>query len=106
MLMLRLQRVGKKKQPSYRLIVSEKAKDPQAGYTEALGNYNPLANPKVVAFKKERILYWMSKGAQPSPTVHNLLLKEGIITTGKKKKSVFISKRRKETMEKEKIEKK
>ncbi len=105
MLMLRFQRVGKKKQPTYRLIVSEKAKDPQAGHTEALGNYNPLLKSKAPSLNKERILYWISKGAQPSPTVHNLLVKEGILT-GKKKKSVFLSKRRKEEMEKEKGEKK
>lgn len=93
MLMIRLQRMGKKKQPTYRLIVSEKSKDPQGRNLEILGQYNPLAKPKVIAFKNDRVLYWMGKGAQPSETVHNLLVKTGVVV-GKKKQVVHISKRR------------
>lgn len=74
MLSIRLSRVGKKKMPSYRLIVTEKARDPWGKVLEQLGTYDPLAKPKKVAFDLERVKYWMSKGAQPSATVHNLLI--------------------------------
>lgn len=104
MLIIRLQRLGKKKQPTYRLIVSEKHKDTQAGSLEILGHYNPTVNPKVKEFKTERINYWIQKGAQLSDTVHNLLLEAGIVE-GKKKKSVYLSdKRRAKITEKVKVE--
>lgn len=86
--------MGKKKQPSYRLVVSEKTRDTQAGSHELLGFYDPIRQPKVIEFKKERILYWISKGAQASNTVNNLLIKQGIIE-GKKRKSVALSTARK-----------
>lgn len=93
MLTIRLQRVGKTKKPAYRLIISEKARDTQDRYLELLGSFNQAvkANPFIV--KADRVKYWLGKGAQTSPTVHNLLLKAGIIT-GKKQKAVFISKKR------------
>lgn len=103
MLIIRLQRLGKKKQPTYRLIVSEKHKDTQAGSLEILGHYNPTVNPKIKEFKTERIKYWLQKGAQLSDTVHNLLLEAGIVE-GKKKKSVYLSnKRRAKIAEKVKV---
>lgn len=101
MLCIRLQRIGKKKQPIYRLIVSEKTKDTQAGSLEILGMYNPMTNPKQIELKKERIQYWIGVGAQPSPTVSNLLVREGVVKV-KKQKSVFISKKRAEKIEKKK----
>lgn len=91
--MIRLQRIGKLKQPTYRLVVSEKARDTQAGSLEILGEFNPLLKEKAVTFKEDRIKYWMSKGAQPSETVHNILIDLGIIS-GKKKGKVNISKKR------------
>lgn len=97
MLMIRLQRVGKKKQPSYRLIVSDKRKDTQAGSLEILGHYNPLANPKVIKIDAERVKYWLSVGAQPSDTVHNMLVRQEIIA-GKKRRVVTISNTRKAKM--------
>ena len=93
MICIRLQRIGKKKQPIYRVIVSDKHKDTQAKSLEILGNYNPVTQPKQIELKKDRIEYWLSVGAQPSPTVNNLLVKEGILKA-KKQKSVFISKKR------------
>src|SRR4030042_2594876 len=92
-LIIRLQRVGKKNQPSYRIILAEKTYPVQGKFIEILGNYNPRLKTKV--FKKERLLYWISKGAQKSPTVHNLLVSEKIIEgpkvkawTPKKKKKI------------------
>ena len=101
MLTIRLSRIGKKKQPSFRLLISEKHKDPWGDYLELLGNFNPRS--KELNLKAERIKYWLGKGAQVSNTVHNLLLKAGVIS-GKKKKAVFISKARKEKIAGEKAE--
>lgn len=77
MLVIRLQRVGKKNQPSYRVVLAEKTSPVKGKFIEILGNYNPRSKTK--AFKKDRILYWTSKGAKTSPTVHNLLVSEKIV---------------------------
>ncbi len=74
MLSIRLSRVGKKKMPSYRLIVTEKTRDPWGKVLEQLGTYDPLSKPRKIDFNLDRIKYWMSKGAQPSTTVHNMLI--------------------------------
>jgi small subunit ribosomal protein S16 len=105
MLCIRLQRIGKKKQPIYRFIVSDKHKDTQANSIEIVGLYNPITQPKQLELKKDRIEYWLSVGAQPSPTVHNILLKEGMVK-GKKEKAVFISKKRAAKLEAKKEAKK
>lgn len=89
MLTIRLQRNGKKGQPSYRLIISEKAKATNSSVLEYLGYYQPANKNKTLELNKERIQYWISKGAQTSETVNNLLVKEGIIE-GKKKKTFYI----------------
>ena len=77
MLKIRLQRVGKKNAPSYRVVLAEHTAPPQGKFQEILGFYNPRKKEK--SFKKERIEHWLSKGAQLSPTVHNLLVDEGIL---------------------------
>ncbi|MEA3272873.1 MAG: 30S ribosomal protein S16, partial [Patescibacteria group bacterium] len=92
MLSIRLSRVGKKKQPSYRIIVLDKRKDPWGDYLENLGFYNPRVKPKEIKLKEERIKYWLSVGAQPSATVHNLLVDAKIIE-GKKMKATIIKKK-------------
>ena len=91
--MIRLTRVGKKKQPEYRFIVSEKARDPWGKATEILGNMNPRTNPATVTLKKDRVEYWISKGAQCSETVWNILVDQGVVK-GDKRKVVSISKKR------------
>ena len=93
MLAIRLQRVGKKKKPTYRLIISEKARDTQGTYLENLGSFDPHRKENQFIPFTERITYWLSKGAQTSPTVYNLLLGAGIVK-GAKVKSVFLSKKR------------
>lgn len=93
MLTIRLQRVGKKKVASYRLVISEKARDTQDRYLELLGTFDPHAKENQFLPKADRIKYWMEKGAQTSPTVHNLLVKADVIK-GKKEKSVFLSRKR------------
>ncbi|KKQ40616.1 MAG: 30S ribosomal protein S16 [Candidatus Magasanikbacteria bacterium GW2011_GWA2_37_8] len=94
MLIIRLQRVGKKKFATYRLIISEKTRDTQGRYLENLGVYNP--HNKVDGFvpDTERIKYWLSKGAGCSDTINNLFVKAGIME-GKKKRKVNLSNKRK-----------
>jgi len=82
MLVIRFFRVGKKNQPFFKIVVTDKRKPTRAGrFVEELGTFNPLTKEKVL--KKERILYWISVGAQPSKSIHNLLISEKIIE-GKK----------------------
>jgi small subunit ribosomal protein S16 len=85
MLTIRLQRIGKKSQPSYRLIISEKARATNSSVLEYLGHYHPATKDKTIVLEKERIEYWLSKGATTSNTVHNLLVKNGIIKDKKVK---------------------
>ena len=91
MLTIRLQRIGKKNNPTYRLVISEKARDTQGRNLEILGSFNPHAKEGGLLPNTERIKYWLEKGAQTSNTVHNLFLKAGLIGGEKKKKSVYIS---------------
>lgn len=93
MLSIKLSRVGKKKSPSYRMLVLEKSKDPWGDFLENVGTYNPKTQPKEINLNAERIKYWISVGAQPTDTVFNLLVSQGIID-GKKRKASKISKKR------------
>jgi len=91
MLMIRLSRTGKPKQPYFRIIVSEKTKDPWGKYLEVVGNYNPRS--KQLEANKDRIAYWLTKGAQLTNSLHNLLVKVGIIE-GKTKRAYALTKKR------------
>lgn len=102
MLCLKLSRTGKKKQPTFRLIVTEKSRDPWGLHKEIIGNINLRGTEKVYALNKERIAYWLSVGAQPTPTVHNILVAQGIIKDEKKQKAVRLSTKRKAKLEKKK----
>jgi len=82
MLIMRLQRIGKKGQAYFRIIVTEHTKKPQGEYLELLGSYDP--HKKSLLVKQERIEHWMSKGVQLSPTVNNLLVNNKIIVADKK----------------------
>jgi len=81
MLIIRLQKVGKKHTATFRVVVTQKTAGPRRKYLELLGNLN--RKTKMLALNKERILYWISKGAQPSDSMHNLLISQGVIS-GKK----------------------
>lgn len=106
MLVIRLTRKGKKNQPSFRVVVTDKRRSAKGGRAvEDLGYKNPLT--KKVSLNKERILYWISKGAKPSATVNNLLVSEKIIEAKKvhvsklsKKKKAGLSAARAEADEK------
>lgn len=83
MLKIRLKRVGRKNDPSYRLVVVPSTTGPKSGNVlEVLGNYDPRRNVKEV--NGERVKHWISEGAQVSDTVHNILVSEKVIE-GKKK---------------------
>ncbi len=83
MLTIRLFRYGNKNNPTFRVCVSAKQKDTHGRYLESVGHYIPKSNPKVIQIDAERVNYWISQGAQPSPTVHNLLVSQGIIKSPK-----------------------
>ena len=81
--MIRLKRVGRKHDPSFRVVVTEKHLGTKSNkYKEVLGHYDARSDKKTL--HGERIKYWLSVGAQPSVTVHNLLVSAGIME-GKKK---------------------
>lgn len=81
MLSIRLQRRGRKHQPSYRVVVAERRSKLNAPAVEDLGFWNPIA--KEVNLNKERLLYWLRVGAQATATVHNLLVRQGILRAPK-----------------------
>ena len=85
MLTIRLSRIGKKNKPMYRLIISEKARDPYGRALEILGSYNPYT--KEFQVKEDRVKYWLSQGSGMSPTVNNLLVEKGVIKNEKVKAS-------------------
>ena len=78
MLRIRLTRIGKKKQPAFRLVVAEHSLAVKGKYLELLGHYMIAKQPKTVDLKKDRIEYWLSKGAQPSESAAALLKKHGV----------------------------
>ncbi len=75
MLMIRLARMGARKQPYYRVIVIEKERARNGRAVEIVGTYNPRTNPTSIDLKRDRIEYWVSKGAQLSDRVQKLFSK-------------------------------
>ena len=75
MLMIRLARVGARKQPHYRIVVIEKSRARNGRPVEVVGTYNPRTNPASVELKRDRLEYWVSKGAQMSERVGKLVSK-------------------------------
>ena len=86
MLILRLQRVGRRNNQAFRLVITDSRNSTKSGkFLEILGSYDPRHKGSFV-YKKERVLHWMSQGAQMSDTVHNFFVKEGVITGQKRSK--------------------
>lgn len=73
MLTIRLARIGKKKHPFYRVIVTEKTRPRNGRFVEIVGTYDPQKKPAIVQLNSERVQYWLGKGAQPSDTVRSLI---------------------------------
>ena len=76
---IRLKRMGKKKTPSYRVVVAD-ARSPRDGrIIEKLGWYNPLVEPSVIKIDEEKVLRWLRNGAQPTESVAQLLKRIGVL---------------------------
>ena len=80
MLRIRLRRVGKKGNPSYRIVVADSRAPRDGAYVEWIGNYDPMADPPAVTIKEDRAQAWLSQGAQPSDAVARILDWKGILT--------------------------
>jgi len=70
--------MGKKNRPHYRIVVAEHSAPVKGKIVESFGFFNPLVEPKVLEVKKDRLQYWMTKGAKPSDTVASLLKQHGV----------------------------
>ena len=73
MLAIRLRRAGSKKRPFFRVVVADSRAARDSSFVEILGHYNPRTKPALVDVNKDRVAYWMSKGAQPSDSVRTLI---------------------------------
>ncbi len=82
MVKIRLRRMGAKKQPTYRFVVTD-ARSPRDGrFIEIVGHYNPRTKPKTVVVDDDKVRGWLSKGAQPSEPVRRLLAERGLVERG------------------------
>jgi small subunit ribosomal protein S16 len=79
MVKIRLRRTGKKKQPSYRVVVTDSRSPRDGRFVESIGFYNPRTEPPTVQIKEDRALYWLSQGAQPTDAVARLLRNKGTL---------------------------
>lgn len=75
---IRLTRKGRKGRPFYRIVAADSRSPRDGRFLEVLGNYDPKKEPAEIVLKEDRITDWLSKGAQPTLTVSNLLKKKGI----------------------------
>ena len=75
---IRLKRTGKKKQPSYRVVVADSRFPRDGRIIENIGWYNPLTNPSTIQIHEEKALGWLKNGAQPTESVESLLKRTGI----------------------------
>lgn len=79
MLRIRLSRVGKKKQPAYRIVVADSRSPRDGAFLKIIGHYNPLTDPATLVVKEEEAVHWLQKGAQPSETAAKLLSRLGVM---------------------------
>ncbi len=79
MVRIRLRRMGAKKKPFYRVVVADQRSPRDGRFIETIGTYDPLPDPPAFQIKRERAIYWLSVGAQPTDAVARLLRKMGII---------------------------
>jgi small subunit ribosomal protein S16 len=73
MVVIRMRRAGSKKRPFFRVVVTDSRAARDSSFVEILGHYNPRTRPAIVDIDKERVAYWIGKGAQPSDSVRTLL---------------------------------
>lgn len=79
MVKIRLNRMGAKRQPFYRIVVADSRSPRDGRFIEIVGNYDPTKNPAVVNIDEEKVISWIQNGAQPTDTVRSLLSKQGIM---------------------------
>jgi small subunit ribosomal protein S16 len=79
-LKIRLRRMGRKKAPTYRIVVAESSSPRDGRFVANLGHYNPRTEPTTLVVDRERSLEWLAKGAMPTETVHTLLRKAGVFS--------------------------
>lgn len=84
MLKIRLKRTGRKTQPHYRLVVAEAHRSRNSKSVAEIGYYNPRTQPSTFKYEAEEVKKWLASGAQPTKTVEQLLVKEGILKEIKK----------------------
>lgn len=75
---LRLRRMGKKKQPIYKIVATDSRSPRDGKYLEAIGTYNPKTEPQTITIAEDRALYWLNVGAQPTDTVRSILRNTGV----------------------------
>lgn len=78
MVKLRLRRVGKKKQPIYKIVVADSRASRDGKFIESLGQYNPLREPMIIDVNESRLFSWLKRGAQPTDTMRSLLQRKGL----------------------------
>ncbi|PIT93392.1 MAG: 30S ribosomal protein S16 [Candidatus Harrisonbacteria bacterium CG10_big_fil_rev_8_21_14_0_10_38_8] len=83
MVSIRFKRIGKRHQPTYRIVVAKKGSKMNGAYVEDLGFYNP--HSKEVGLNTDRVKYWVSVGAQPTDSVHNLFVSQKLIEAEKRR---------------------
>ena len=79
MVRLRLQRVGRRNRPSYRIVAADSRAPRDGAFLEIVGHYDPLPQPATVAINEEKALKWLRVGAQPSETVNSLFRRQGVL---------------------------
>jgi small subunit ribosomal protein S16 len=79
MVRIRLRRVGLKKQPSYRIVVTDQRNARNGSFIEIIGTYNPRTRPSTEVVDEARVLYWLSVGAQPTEAVEGILRRQGTL---------------------------
>lgn len=78
---MRLMRFGGKKKPYYRIVVADRRSPRDGRFIEQVGTYDPRKDPAEVRIKEEKAIGWLKKGAQPTPTVRQLLIQSGVTKT-------------------------
>ena len=79
MLRIRLSRVGKKKQPTYRIVVADSRAPREGAFLRIIGHYNPRTEPATLVVKEDEAIHWLQRGAQPSETAAKLLTRIGVM---------------------------
>lgn len=76
---MRLTRMGDKKNPIYRIVITDSRNARDGAYVDKVGHYNPTANPAEVVIDADKAKDWIAKGVQPTATVKNLLINQGVL---------------------------